>query len=138
MQVNIAEDVSDGGGGGVSGSHGRKPFPLTEIEPHYSRETTQQKQAIEQRQNEDKSDQVKLGTSNPRYMRIFYLQFHVYAIEIMAFQRNTSSNSPLLYVLVYANLLYANQAKGTKQPHAGAIEHLPPLSQIIVNKIELV
>ncbi len=31
----------------------------------------------------------------PRYMWTFYLRFHVYAIKIMAFQRNLSSNGPI-------------------------------------------
>ena len=40
-------------------------------------------------------------------MRTFYLRFHVYAIEIMAFLRNVSSYLPMLLVSLYANSLYA-------------------------------
>jgi len=42
-------------------------------------------------------------------MRTFYLRFRVYAIKIMAFQRNVSPNLPMLLVSLYANSLYASQ-----------------------------
>jgi len=42
-------------------------------------------------------------------MRTFYLRFRIYAIKIMAFQRNVSSNLPMLLVSLYANLLYASK-----------------------------
>ncbi len=48
-------------------------------------------------------------TDGPHYMWTFYLRFQVYAIEIMAFQRDESSNLHMLLVSLYANLLYANQ-----------------------------
>jgi len=37
---------------------------------------------------------TKIITGGPCYMQTFYLQFHVYVIETMAFQRNVSSNLP--------------------------------------------
>ncbi len=52
--------------------------------------------------------EMLVHTGSPRYMRTFYLRFHVYAIEIMAFLRNISSYLPMLLVSLYANLLYAN------------------------------
>ncbi len=48
-------------------------------------------------------------TDGPYYMWTFYLRFQVYAIEIMAFQRDESSNLHMLLVSLYAFLLYANQ-----------------------------
>jgi len=52
---------------------------------------------------------LKHCTGGPRYIRTFYLRFHIYAIKIMAFQRNLSSNIPKLLVSLYANLLYVSQ-----------------------------
>jgi hypothetical protein len=50
-------------------------------------------------------------------MRAFYLRFRVYAIEIMAFQRNISSYLPMLLVSLYANSLYANHFLGPYLSH---------------------
>jgi len=52
-------------------------------------------------------------TGDPRYMRTFYLPFHIYVIKIMAYQRNISSNLPMLLVSLYANSLYASQFFGS-------------------------
>jgi len=41
-------------------------------------------------------------------MRTFYLRFRVYAIKSMTFQRNISSNLPMLLVSLFANSLYAS------------------------------
>ena len=49
-----------------------------------------------------------MSTGDPRYMRTFYLQFRVYAIEIMAVLRSVSSYLPMLLALLYADSLNAN------------------------------
>ncbi len=51
----------------------------------------------------------KHSTGGLRYMWTFYLQFRVYSIKIMAFQRNVSSNLQMLLVSLYAKSLYACQ-----------------------------
>ncbi len=56
-------------------------------------------------------------TGGPRYMRTFYLRSRIYAIEIMAFQRNISSYLPMLLVSLYANSLYANHFLGPYLSH---------------------
>jgi hypothetical protein len=38
-------------------------------------------------------------------MRTFYLRFRVYAIKIIAFQRNASSNLPMQLVLVISEFV---------------------------------
>ena len=48
------------------------------------------------------------STGGPHYMRTFCLQFHVYAIKIMAFLRDVSSYLPMLLVSLYGNSLCAN------------------------------
>ena len=58
-----------------------------------------------------------LNTGGPCYMRTFYLRFHVYAIEIVAFLRNISSYLPMLLVSLYVNLLYANHFLGPYLSH---------------------
>ncbi len=45
-------------------------------------------------------------TGGPRYMQTFYVRFRVYAIKIMAFQRNVSSNLPMLLVSLYASQFF--------------------------------
>ncbi len=47
-------------------------------------------------------------TGGPRYMRSFYLQFRVYAIENRPFLRNFSPNLQASLVFLYANSLYAS------------------------------
>jgi len=49
------------------------------------------------------------GGRGPWYMQTFYLQFCIYAIENMAFQRNVCFNLPKQLVLLFANLLYTKQ-----------------------------
>ena len=48
----------------------------------------------------------------PYYKGTFYLRFCVHAIEIMAFQRNVSSNLPILLVPLHTNSLYTNFPRG--------------------------
>ena len=55
----MTSEEADGGGGNVGG--GRKPFPMAEIEPHYSREPTQMKP---QQLTEDKTDQDNKNNNN--------------------------------------------------------------------------
>jgi len=45
-------------------------------------------------------------------MRTFYLRYRVYAIKSMIFQRNISSNLPMLLVSLFANSLYASHFLG--------------------------
>jgi len=73
-----------------------------------------------------------LHKGGPCYMQTFYLQFFVYAIKIMAFQsfqRNISSNLPMLLVSLYANLLYASQFLG---PYLSHITRAAWISKIFI------
>jgi len=49
-----------------------------------------------------------ISTGGPRYMRPFYLRFHVYAIEKWPFSWNLSINVQLSLVFLYSKLLYAS------------------------------
>ncbi len=51
---------------------------------------------------------MRLNDSGPHFMLTFYLRFHIYAIEIMSFQRNISSYLPMLLVSLYVTLLYSS------------------------------
>ncbi len=51
---------------------------------------------------------ILICTGGPRYMKPFYLRFHVYAIEKWPFSWNLSSTLQLFLVFLYANLLYAS------------------------------
>jgi len=64
-----------------------------------------------------KKEKKHRNTGGPRYLRTFYLRFHLYVIKIMAFQRNASSNLPMLLVSLYANSLYAIQFLGPYLSH---------------------
>jgi len=51
---------------------------------------------------------VNCTTGGPRYMRSFYLQFRVYAIQKWPFFWDPSSNLQSSLVFLYVNLLYAS------------------------------
>jgi hypothetical protein len=49
-----------------------------------------------------------INTGGPRFMRSFYLQIRIYAIENDPYLYNLSSNLYSSLVFLYANLLYAS------------------------------